>query len=143
MELLQSLLADTAKGDGGKDGEGDAVDCGDGCGDGLCQGCEGCDEGGDEADGVEVEIGTEEIEEVNDALHAKLAELAGSEAADQELLRPAVKKASKRKRGTQEAEEGMGTEEEEASRRLSVAMYREGLREVLTDAIVAIEEMVE
>ena len=98
----------------------------------------------------ELEPDAEQFEAVSDALHHRLGALTRGEAADRELLAHSSRAQHKRKRDVAASAAAAqplpvgsvaARRAEEASRRLSIAMYREGLREVLTDAIASLEEM--
>ena len=127
LDVLQALQA--------QDGDGDAA---------------ADDDGGDNDEMEELELDAEQFEAVSDALHDRLGALTRGEAADRELLAHSSRAQHKRKRDVAASAAAAqplpvgsvaARRAEEASRRLSIAMYREGLREVLTDAIASLEEM--
>ena len=168
-ELLHALsrASATASGKGGDENEGGEGAAAEEKDDGEEEAEEGeeCEEGE-----VEMVFGTDELGALHDALHSKLGLLEGSAAVDQRLLRKHANSMAnseaadrpqldaeqrKRKRGGEAggtngasaitarsaAGSAAARKAEDSSRRLAIAMYREGMRQVLTDAIAALEDM--
>lgn len=89
-------------------------------------------DGEDGGEDEQLVVGAEEVELLLDALERKLEKLIPSEALDQRIIREG-RTAGAAAAGSGGWKRGMG--EEEASRRFSIAVYREGQREILVETM--------